>query len=87
MYSALAFAGALPFLAAAVLPLFGLETIGPFGTAAELALVALLIAFTCLLYVDSRLLRIGVIDADYFRLRVAATVLVLASLLLVLSSL
>lgn len=138
-YSALALAGAMPFVAAAALTLSGLDEIGPFGTVTGLTLsyglaivcflagahwatyllkgptlsmnllvtsnvivlgawipyvlappaggfAALLIAFACLLYVDLRLLRAGVIDTNYFNVRAVATGLAFASLSLVLLS-
>lgn len=140
LYSILAFAGAAPFVAAAVLPLLGFVDIGPFGPAHEVAaayglaivcflagthwgtyltrartlpvnlfitsnvvvlgawfpfmlasttgvIVALLIAFAYLLFVDYRLLAVQEIDSAYFRVRVAATSLAAVSLVVVLFSL
>lgn len=139
-YLVLALAGAMPFVATALLALAGLDELGLFGTVAELALsyglaitcflagahwatyllegpalsinllvtsnvivlgawipyvlappagafAALLIAFACLLYVDLRLVRAGVIEVDYFHVRVTATAVAVASLLIILLSL
>ncbi len=140
LYSALAFAGASPFVACAVLPWFGIDSLpllGPldllassYGFAiiaflagthwsfqlqdasrtplnlfvtsnfvflaaffafvvAELrwALLAEVLAFLYLLYVDFRLLKAGRTEAPYFRVRSIATSLACLSLLVILLSL
>ena len=140
LYSILTLAGAAPFVAAALLPLLGFDTIGPLGPAVDLAtsyglaivcflagvhwatflygqvaeppvnlfvasnvvvlgvwfpfllapakwtLVALIVAFVFLLYVDYRLLAKQVIEPHYFRMRSTATALAVFSLLIVLVS-
>lgn len=133
LYSLLAFAGASPFLAGALLQLAGIEALGPFGAVDELAasyglaivcflagthwatflyrqsetpfslliwsnvvflvvwfgfvlagtawaLSAQLVALLALLFVDSRLLRAGLITRDYFRVRSVATSLAAISI-------
>lgn len=137
LYTILAFAGAVPFVAAAVLLLLGYDTFGRLGDVSHLAqsyglaiacflagahwalylgrehairpnlflasnvvvlgvwipyllapggiaIVALLIAFLFLLYVDLRLLGLAIIDARYFRMRLVVTAIVCASLVVVL---
>ena len=136
IYSMLTMAGVTPFVACAMLPLFGIETIellGPLGDVAagyglaiisflagihwatqlyevrktsfnlllasnvvfvavwlayaigtlEFALVTQAVALITLLGVDRWLLGSGVITQHYFRVRGAATVLAVASLLLI----
>ncbi len=60
----------------------------PFLLASEsLAAGALIIAFAFLLFVDYRLLGHKIIDEHYFRLRTAATVLAIGSLLVIMATL
>ena len=133
LYTILAYAGVLPFVACALLPYLGiveLQNIGSFdyiarvygfgivcfltgihwGTflyksdaspdnlfvtsnavflavffaflldAGALTLFVLLLAFLCLLYIDYRLLKAGLIDNDYFRLRSTVTGIAVVSL-------
>lgn len=133
LYSILAYAGALPFVACALLPYLGIDelrNIGSFdyiarvygfgivcfltgvhwGTflykseacpdnlfvtsnavflavffaflldAGALTLFVLVLAFVCLLYIDYRLLKVGLLDSDYFRLRVTVTSIAVVSL-------
>lgn len=133
LYSILAYAGVLPFVACALLPYLGiveLRNIGSFeyiagvygfgiicfltgvhwGTflyksdaspdnlfitsnavflavffaflldAGALTLFVLLLAFLCLLYIDYRLLKAGLLDSDYYRLRVTVTSIAVVSL-------
>lgn len=137
LYTSLAFAGATPFLAGALLPLFGIDAIAPLGrldalvSSYGLAIICFLAgvhwathllrgadirvnllvssnvvflvvwiafiiadiawvlgtqiaAFIVLLLIDYRLLGIGVISADYFRVRSIATTLAVLSLSLIL---
>ena len=137
LYTSLAFAGATPFLACALLPLIGIDAIAPLGRLDSLAssyglasicflagahwatylfrqadvqinlfissnvvflvvwfafigsemawtLVAQLVAFIVLLFIDYRLLQTNVISADYFRVRSVATALAVISLSVIL---
>ncbi len=136
IYSTLTMAGVTPFVACAVLPLFGIETIGPIGSLGgvaagyglaivsflagihwatqlyelqktpfnlllasnvvfvavwlvyalgtlEAALIVQALALVVLLGLDRWLLGNGVITQHYYRVRGAATVLAVASLLLI----
>ena len=133
LYSILAYAGAMPFVACALMPYLGiveLKNIGTFdfiarvygfgivcfltgvhwGTflyksdaspdnlfvtsnavflavffaflldAGALTLFVLLLAFLCVLYIDYRLLKAGLLDNDYFRLRATVTGIAVVSL-------
>lgn len=137
IYTALSAAGLVPFLVAVLMAALGVESLGPFGSALDIAtsyglaiacflagvlwgiylhegpepplnlfvvsnaavlaawfpfvlataaitIVCLVAVFALLLYVDRRLLKAGIIDASYFRVRFAATAIACASLLLVL---
>ena len=138
-YSSLAFAGVTPFLACALLPLFGIETLrwlGPLDQVANsygLAIVCFLtgihwathlyrqddldinlligsnivflfawfafalgsitvslsaqaVALLLLLFIDRHLRQIGLISADYFRIRLLATTLAAIAILIILLS-
>ncbi len=137
VYTALALAGTLPFVGAALLLLLDRPSLGPFGSVVELVtsyglaiisflagahwatqlyrgaaapmnlfvasnvvvlavwfafllgglavtVIAQLLAFVFLLFVDRQLLGDDVIDSQYFRVRAAATAIACASLVLVL---
>lgn len=139
LYTSLAFAGATPFLACALLPLVGIDAIAPLGSLHTVAssygvaiicflagthwatfllrqtdirinlfvssnivflfvwiafvvndiawaIVTQLVAFIVLLLIDYRLLQIGVISADYFRVRAIATALAVISLSVILAT-
>ena len=75
LYSMLAFAGALPFLAFALLPIAGIESLGPLGPASQLLTLGVLLA------IDYSLRKGGVITPQYFHSRCIATSLASASLL------
>ena len=55
--------------------------------AGALSLFVLLLAFLCLLYIDYRLLRAGLIDIDYFRLRATVTGIAVVSLITTIAAL
>lgn len=50
---------------------------------AKLSVIVYCLAFSCLLYLDSKLLSLNVISVTYFKLRLVITSIVIASLLLV----
>jgi hypothetical protein len=132
LYPVLTYAGALPFVACALMPLFGMETLWNLGSyvhvaaayglaivcflcgahwgtylynraaapdnlfvtsnvivvacwfaflmaAQALTLFVLILAFLCLLFIDYRLLRAGLLTGYYFRMRTIATVIAVAS--------
>jgi hypothetical protein len=132
LYPVLTYAGALPFVACALMPLFGMETLWNLGSyvhvaaayglaivcflcgahwgtylynraaapdnlfvtsnvivvacwfaflmaAQAITLFVLILAFLCLLFIDYRLLRAGLLTEYYFRMRTIATVIAVAS--------
>jgi hypothetical protein len=132
LYPVLTYAGALPFVACALMPLFGMETLWNLGSyvhvaaayglaivcflcgahwgtylynraaapdnlfvtsnvivvacwfaflmaAQAITLFVLILAFLCLLFIDYRLLRAGLLTGYYFRMRTIATVIAVAS--------
>ena len=133
LYPLLTYAGVLPFVACALMPLVGIETLWNLGSyvhiaaayglaivcflcgvhwgtylynravapdnlfatsnaivvaswftflmaAQALTLFVLILAFLCLLFIDYRLLRAGLLTGYYFRMRTIATVIAVASL-------
>ena len=138
LYPVLTYAGALPFVACALMPLFGMETLWNLGSYVHIAaayglaivcflcgahwgtylyhraaapdnlfltsnvivvacwfaflmaakaitLFVLILAFLCLLFIDYRLLRAGLLTEYYFRMRTIATVIAVASLALIIA--
>ena len=137
-YPVLTYAGALPFVACALMPLFGMETLWNLGSYVHIAaayglaivcflcgahwgtylynraaapdnlfvisnvivvacwfaflmaaqaitLFVLILAFLCLLFLDYRLFRAGLITEFYFRMRTIATVIAVVSLAVVIA--
>lgn len=140
LYSTLTYAGALPFVACAMMPYVGLPELANIGTfdyiarvyalaivcflagahwgtflyrrdespdnlfitsntiflaaffaflldAPVLTLFILVLAFLCLLFVDYRLLRAGLLTSYYFRMRANATAIAVASLAVIIATL
>ena len=138
LYPLLTYAGALPFVACALMPLFGIESLWNLGSyvhiaaayglaivcflcgahwgtylynraaapdnlfvtsnvivvacwfaflmaAQAIALFVLILAFLCLLFLDYRLLRAGLITTFYFRMRTIATVIAVVSLAVIIA--
>ena len=138
LYPVLTYAGALPFVACALMPLFGMETLWNLGSYVHIAaayglaivcflcgahwgtylynraaapdnlfatsnvivvacwfaflmaaqaitLFVLILAFLCLLFIDYRLLRAGLLTEYYFRMRTIATVIAVASLAVIIA--
>jgi hypothetical protein len=138
LYPVLTYAGALPFIACALMPLFGMETLWNLGgyvhiaaayglaivcflcgahwgtylynrpaapdnlfvtsnvivvacwfaflmAAQAITLFVLILAFLCLLFIDYRLLRAGLLTEYYFRMRTIATVIAVVSLALIIA--
>ena len=138
LYPVLTYAGALPFVACALMPLFGIESLWNLGSYVHIAaayglaivcflcgahwgtylynraaapdnlfvtsnvivvacwfaflmaaqaitLFVLVLALLCLLFIDYRLLRAGLLTAYYFRMRTIATVIAVASLAVIIA--
>lgn len=140
LYAMLAYAGAIPFVACALMPYLGIQEIRNIGTfdyiarvyglgivcfltgvhwgtflykgdacpdnlfvtsnavflavffaflldAGALTLFVLLLALLCVLYIDYRLLKAGLLETDYFRLRSTVTGIAVVSLMATIAAL
>lgn len=91
LYTTLALAGTIPFIAGALLPVLGHDSLPYLGPLDQLvasyglAIVIQIVAFLILLFIDLRLRTGDAISAKYLRVRTGATMIAVASLLVVIA--